>query len=197
MATSSAAGEPFESQVREVFTRIAGDLGMLIDHQVRIESTSAARSNVKPAGAVQVHIAFKLSFDVRSELGADLRYGALLVPLPDAISMAGFLLSNSTDEVVRKRAQPDLDQATKDALLEVGNFIGGAADGALRPRFPQGLSVRSRGCQGLRVDQPPGFPHKPGEDLIVGRAQARIEGLPSFEMILILPLLAALKAPAN
>ncbi len=193
MATSSAAGEPFESQVREVFSRIAGDLCMLIDQHVRIESTGAERWSAKPVGAAQVHIAFKLSFELRGEL----RHGALLVPLPEAISLAGFLLLGSADEVKLKRAEPGLDQATKDAMLEIGSFIGGAADGALRPRFPRGLSVRSGGCQGLRADQPPGFPHPAGQDLIVGRAQACIAEFPSFELLLLMPLLAAETAPAS
>ncbi len=193
MPTHSPAGAPFESQVREVISRVAGDLSMLIDHQVKIHSTGAQRWRSKPAGNEQVHIAFKLSFDLRGETG----YGALLMPLPEAISMASLLLMVPQDVVRAKRSLTELDRTTKDAMLEIANFVGGAADGALRVRFPKGLSVRSMGCQGLRPQQPPGFPYKTGEELIVGRAMARIGEFPAFEMLLVMPVLSLEAAPAS
>lgn len=193
MPSQASAGEPFESQVREILARVAADLGMLIDHPVKIQSTAVQRWTSKPSGARRVHIAFKLGFDVRGEM----RYGALLVPLPDAITLASFLLLVPDEGVKGKRLLNDLDQPTKDAMLEISNFVGGATDGALRVRFPQGLSVRSLGCQGLRADQPPAFPYKQGDELIVGRAKARIGEFPQFEMLLVLPVLTAESAPAT
>ena len=193
MPAHVSAGEPFESQVREVLTRITADLSMLIDRPVKLESTSAQRSQAKPAGRKHVHIAFKLSFEWRGQL----LHGALLVPLPDAITLACFLLTVPDEAVALKRKLTDLDQPTKDAMLEIANFIGGATDGALRTRFPQGLAVRSLGCQGLRVEQPPGFPLPPGAELIVGPAKARIGDYPVFSMILVMPVLAPESLPVS
>ncbi|MEO6711302.1 MAG: hypothetical protein ABI054_00100, partial [Planctomycetota bacterium] len=126
-----------------------------------------------------------------------LLYGALLVPLPDAITLACFLLAVPDDAVEAKRKLTDLDQPTKDAMLEIANFIGGATDGALRMRFPHGLAVRSLGCQGLRAEQPPAFPFPAGEELIAGRAKARIGDFPVFNMILIMPVLVGETAPVE
>jgi hypothetical protein len=169
MPTQPSAGAPYEAQVRDILERIAADLTMLTDHPVKIQSSSAQRCTAKPAGAKRVHIAFKLSFEWRGQM----LHGALLVPLAEAISLACFLLLVPDDGVKAKRALTTLDQATKDAMLEIANFIGGATDGALRHHFPQGLSVRSEGCQGLRPEQAPAFPYKPGEPLIAGRAKGR------------------------
>lgn len=193
MATKTSAGEPFESQVREVLTRVAGDLSMLIDHQVKIESASVQRCKEKPSGRKYVHIAFKLSFEWRGKT----LYGALLVPLPDAISLACFLLTVPDEAVALKRKLTELDKLTKDAMLEIANFIGGATDGALRLRFPQGLAVRSLGCQGLREEQPPAFPFPADEELIVGRAKARIGDYPVFNLILIMPVLSTDSVPVS
>ena len=143
MAHQQSAGEPFESQVREVLTRIAADLKMLIDRSVLIQASRAERCKTKASGRKHVHIAFKLSFEWRGQL----LYGALLVPLPDAITLACSLLAVPDEAIALKRKLTDLDQPTKDAMLEIANFIGGATDGALRLRFPQNLSVRSLGCR--------------------------------------------------
>jgi hypothetical protein len=193
MATQVSAGEPFESQVRAILTRVAADLTMLIDHTVKVESTSAQRCQAKPSGRKHVHIAFKLSFEWRGQS----LYGALLVPLPDAITLACMLLTVPDEAVALKRKLTELDQPTKDAMLEIANFIGGATDGALRMKFPQGLAVRSLGCQGLRPEQPPAFPYQQGTDLIAGRAKACIDEYPVFNMILIMPVLTPESLPVK
>ena len=192
MNLDSRTAEPFESQVRDVLARVASDLGLLVDRPVEILSTSTARCRTKPVCNKQVHIAFKLLFEWRGQT----LYGSLLVPLPEAVSLACLLLVLPVEALTAKRASNELDQPTKDALLEIGNFIGGAIDGALRLKFPQGLSVRSLGCQGLRPEQPPAFPHKPADEWIAGRAQARIGQYPAFELLLILPVLVAESVPS-
>lgn len=180
-----------EAQVRGVLGRIASDLSMLTDRTVRLDVKAARRCNSKPAGSRGVHIAFKLLFDWR---GKQL-HGALLLPLPEAISLAGYLLMQPEEAVAAKRAETCLDQATKEAMLEIANFIGGATDGALRLHFPNGLSVRAQGCQGLRADQPPAFPFKTGEELIEGRGTGRIGDGAAFDVLLILPVIAEQRTP--
>lgn len=185
--------DPIEAQVRGVLERIAADLSMLTDRRVRLDAGVARRCSSKPAASHGVHIAFKLLFDWRGQQ----LHGALLLPLPEAISLAGYLLMQPEEAVAAKRAQTSLDQATKDAMLEIANFIGGATDGALRLHFPNGLSVRARGCQGLRADQPPAFPFQAGEQLIEGRGTGRIGDSPPFDVLLILPLITEQREPVG
>jgi hypothetical protein len=185
MTNQSQSQGPIESQVREVLERIASDLSMLTDRTVSILSTKATHSLTKPSGDGGVHIAFKLTFDWRAEQ----LHGALLVPLAEAIALASFLLMLPEPTIAKRRAQATLDQATKDAMLEMANFSGGATDGALRVRFPSGLSVRSQGCQGVRAGQAPAFPFQEGDELIDGRATARIGDGEPFELVLILPVI--------
>ena len=186
MATKPTADDPIAGQVREVLERIASDLTMLTDQQIKILSSRAQRCKAKPACGPSVHIAFKLALEWQGSKF----HGALLLPLPEAISLAGFLLMLPADAVAAKRSLSNLDQATKDAMLEIASFVGGATDGALRMHFPRGLSVRSHGCQGLRAGQSPAFPYNPGDELIEGRAQVRIGDFPPFELLLILPVLS-------
>ena len=77
-------------------------------------------------------------------------------------------------------------------MLEVGNFIGGSTDDAVRRMLPWGHSVRSEGCQGVRADVRPALDYAEGAELVVGRVRGHIEGFPEFEAQVILPALAAL-----
>jgi len=182
-----------QAQVRGVLERIASDLSLLTDRPVRLECSAARRCSSKPAGSGGVHIAFKLRFEWRGQR----LHGALLLPLPEAIALAGHLLMQPDELVAAKRAEPSLDQGSKEALLEIANFIGGATDGALRLHYPQGLSVRALGCQGLRPEQAPAFPLAAGEEWVEGRGTGRIgAGLP-FECLLILPLIREQAAPVG
>lgn len=193
MSNQPVAKDPIESQVRRVLERIASDLSLLTDKPFKILASQAGRSRTKPVGAHGVHIAFKLAFEWRGQT----LHGALLLPLPEAISLACFLLMLPAEAVAARRAQTQLDQATKDAMLEIGSFIGGAADGALRAHFPQGLSVRSLGCQGLRAGQPPAFPYQAGQELIEGRGSASLGEGAAFELVLILPVISEKSAPVS
>ncbi len=175
-----------QQQIDEIFQRIAGDLSMIADRELKVQPAQVQRAKARVAGQQGVQISFKLGFQNAGQV----LHGCLLVPLPDAIALAGYLMMLPDDAVKQKRSLTTLDSATKDALLEIGNFIGGAADAALRSLGLEDLRVRSESCQGVKPNLRPAFVYSEGAPLLVGRAQAQLGSWPAFEMILLLPLLA-------
>jgi len=169
--------------IEGVLGRIGSDLEAILDHEILFEDTRTERVTSRIAGRDQVHISFKLGVQCRDRW----LHGTLLVPLAEAISMACFLMMAPDDVVEANRDLEAPDDAMKDAMLEVGNFVAGAADAVLRNWAPEGGAVRSEGCQGVRADVRPAFPYEEGKELIVGRAKAKLHSYPAFEMILMLP----------
>ena len=169
--------------IEGIFTRIGSDLEAILDHELLFEEVQTERSSSRAAGEGQVHISFKLAV----QRGDQWLHGSLLIPLPDAISMACFLMMAPDDVVTDNRSLVAPDEAMKDAMLEVGNFVAGAADSVLRSWFPEDRTVRSEGCQGVRADVRPAFQYEEGDELIVGRASACLHSFPAFEMLLMLP----------
>lgn len=169
--------------IEGIFSRIGSDLEAILDHELLFEEVQTERASSRAAGQGQVHISFKLGVQREDEW----LHGSLLIPLPDAISMACFLMMAPDDVVEANRTLAAPDEAMKDAMLEVGNFVAGAADSVLRTWFPEDRTVRSEGCQGVRADIRPAFPYAEGDELIVGRASACLHSYPAFEMTLMLP----------
>jgi len=172
---------------RELLERIAGDLGMMIQYELNLEKERVERVRSRPAGADRIHASFRLSFsreDGRKE------YGALLLPLPDALTMAGMVLMIPKETIATLRKEVSLSDALKDALLELGNFIGGACKTALGKLGLTGWSACFEGCQGVRPDVPPTFPYEEGSELIVARTTTSLQPFPPFDLILMLPVLA-------
>lgn len=168
--------------------KMTENLALLVDREIRIESVDCDSANERPAGMGCIHISFKLAFTLNNQVS----HGCVLLPLPEAIALAGYLMMMPDAEVEAHRSDTELDQATKDALLELGNFIGGAADDVMRSYFA-GSSVRSEGCQGVRADVRPALEYVEGDELIVGRAQVRLHKFPDFELIAILPTIPGLE----
>ena len=112
------------------------------------------------------------------------------MPLADAVSVAAYLMMAPDEEVAEHRGTEDLDRSMKDAVLEVGNFVAGAADAVLHNWYPEGYSVRSAGCQGVRADVRPAFPYEEGTELIVGKCTSKVHDYDSFDLLLLLPVLA-------
>lgn len=176
-----------QQQVDEIMQRIAGDLSMIVDRPLKISTAPAQRSQTRVAGTKLVHISFKLGF----QHGGRITHGCILIPLPDAIALACYLMMVPDDGVKSKRNLTTLDAGTKDSMLEVANFIGGATDAALRSIGMQDIRVRSEGCQGVRPNVRPAFSYEEGSTLIVERAKAQLHTWPPFEMLLLLPVLEA------
>ena len=169
--------------VQEICQRISADLSMIADRDLSFDGVSAERMDKRPAGEHCIHISFKLSFE--SELGK--QFGCVLFPLPEAISMASYLMLVPDASVEARRDDQSIDGTTKDAILEIGNFIGSATHAAIKAYGIDDCVVRSDGCQGVRSDVRPAFDYTEGDVLIVGRARAVLHNHPEFELIMMLP----------
>ncbi len=175
-----------EAFVAAVFRRVANDLGMILGQALSFEDERTERVAARPAGPGQVHISFK--FALQGAHGVE-RHGALLVPLPDAIAMACFLLMIPEETVTPWRQVTTLDPALKDAMLEIGSMVGSATGSALKDLELAGWSARTTGCQGVRADVRPAFPYEEGSALVVGRARTQLGSFEPFELLLMLPAL--------
>lgn len=174
--------------VRELLGRMAADLSMIVDREIHVGEPTVTRELRRAEGRSRIHISFKLGFQTPEGR----MHGCLLVPLPDAISLAAYLMMVPDDTVRSHRNVTSLDRTTKEAMLEVGNFIGGAADAVVRWLFPGGHSVRSEGCQGVRANVRPALVYEEGSELVVARARARVHDFPEFELVVLLPVLPGL-----
>lgn len=168
--------------VQQCFNKLAEDLSMLLDRPLLCSQVEVARARQRVAGEKAVHVAFRFGVTVDGTL----RHGALLVPLPEAIAMACYLMMMADDVVAARRKDRDMERATKDALLEVGNLIGGSLDCAVREVFPRRTSTRSEGCQGLKPGFAPAFPRASDEEHVVARATLALHEYPAFDAWLML-----------
>ena len=186
---STETCSPSEVQlVEELLQRIASDISMITDRDLVVNVKSVEKWSKRPEGKGRVHVSFRLGF--QEEDGV--KHGCLLLPLADAISLACYLMMVPDDGVKGKRSLKDLDESTKDAMLEVGNFIGGAADAALREAIGVSAKVRSEGCQGVKGNVRPALIYNEGDPLLVGMVKGQIHEYPEFDMLLMLPELSGL-----
>lgn len=175
--------------VEEIFERITSDLSMLADREIEVRALAVERCTARPAGQGRVHVSFRFGV----EEGERLHHGTLLVPLPDAITLAAFLMMLPDAAVRERRGRASLDDALKGAMLEIGNFVGGAVDAALRALDLPVSRVRFEGCQGVRPDVRPALVYTEGEPLLVGRAQVAIGDFEPSELLVLLPESAYLR----
>lgn len=166
-----------------LFQSIAADLAMIMDAEVSFGQPRVDRETERRAGADQVHISFR--FLVHHD-GKD-HHGSALVPLADAITLAGHLMMMGPEDLEEARQATDLDRTMKEAMLEVGNFIAGAIDAVIRTWYPAGATCRSVGCQGVRADVRPAFPYEEGDPIVVGATEAKVASNPPYTIIVQLP----------
>ena len=172
--------------VEEIFQRIASDLSMIADRELTVGEIETAVEGTRPAGKSKIHISFRLGF--QGPKGT--QHGCLLVPLPDAISLACCLMMVPGDVVKSNRSLKTLDGTTKDAMLEVGNFICGATDSALRALGMDDVKVSFEGCQGVKANVRPALIYREGDLLVVGRAGIALAEFPEDTMLLMVPATA-------
>lgn len=170
-----------------ILKHVSGDLGMLLGRELCLEAPRIERAHTRATGAGQVHISFRLGF---VDEDGQRRSGALLVPLPDAMTMACLLMMLPEDQLATRRLEPAPDNTLKDGMVEIGNLCGGAIKSALAELGLSKWSADSEGCQGVRADMRPAFPYTEGNELVVARIRGRIEPFPASELVLMLPLLA-------
>jgi len=163
--------------------RIAGDLSMIADREYRLGPITTGVTETRPVGASKIHVSFRFGVAVDGTR----HHGCLLVPLPDAIGLACCLMMVPDDVLVASRGHQKLDDPTKDALLEVGNFVAGAAAGALEALGRTGMQVVFEGCQGVKPDVRPALVYREGDALLFARAQATLGEFEPGEVVLVLP----------
>lgn len=183
---ASTCTQPQIDCVEEIFQRIASDLSMIADRELTVDSVEAELMTQRPLGRGKIHISFRLGF--QSKPGTE--HGCLLIPLPDAISLACCLMMVPADMVKSNRSQKTLDSTTKDAMLEVGNFICGATEAALRALGIDDTKVSFEGCQGVKSGVRPALIYAEGDTLVVGRAQVTMADFPEDVMLLVVPAAA-------
>jgi hypothetical protein len=181
LATNASHAE----RVSGLVHRIATDLSMIIERDVRVLSCDVRRAGERAAGAGVVHIALKQAY----RHGERAAHGCLLVPLPDALTLAGFFLMLPDDVVAAQRSLATVDAATKDALLEVASFVAGSLGSSLAGEGPAGIEVRSASCQGLRPDAVPALAHEPGNEWWIARAKIQVHTFAAADVWLLLPSL--------
>ena len=170
--------------LEDVFRRVASDLSLLVDRVIDVQSVAYEERIDLAAGPSEVHIAFRLGLRVASG-GA--HQGALLVPLGEAISVAGYLMMAPEERVAAMRASGEVGAAAKRALVEVGAFVAAAGDAALRTAGACCDGVVFEGCQGVRADVPPRLEYEEGAPLSTSRAMISIAGRPPVECVLMIP----------
>ena len=170
--------------LQNVFERVASDLSMIADRDIEVHSIAYEERQDRAAGSSVVHIAFR--FGVRAA-GGGVHHGALLVPLAEAISVAGYVMMAPEDRVAAMRESGEVDIAVKKALVEVGAFVAAAGDAALRTAGVACDTVVFEGCQGVRADVPPRLDYVEGAPLSTSRAMVSIAGQPPVECLIMLP----------
>lgn len=180
----SAHSQAASLVVQEIFDRVASDLSMLADRDIDVGVVEFEEREDRPVGGGQVHIAYR--FGILAG-GDETHHGALLIPLPESIALASYLMMAPDEQVALLRASSTVDHAVKEAMLEVGNFVAAASDAALRSVGARCDRVIFEGCQGVNADVRPTLIYEEGSPLAVGRTSVRVaKGEPS-EMIVMLP----------
>lgn len=185
MITTPTTTSPDELELASsILERMSSDLSMIVDRDFRIDDVEVDRQDKRPGGGPEVHISFKFGI---VHNGVDAGQGCLLVPLPEALALAGYMMMLSNETVAGERKRTELDGPYKESLLEVGKFLAGACDLVLRRMLSENSSARSDGCQGVRANVRPALAYREGEQLLVARARARIHDFEPFELMLVLP----------
>ena len=181
---SNATTTQDEKLAKDIGDQISADLSMIIDRELTISSITSDRVEAKVAGEGVIHLSFRIEF----QIAAEKHFGCLLMPLHAAIGVACYLMVLSDEEVAKQREATTLDRSMKDAMLEVGNFVGGSSDAVVRKwNSSSKMSARSAGCQGVAPGAVPNFAHAKGAGLILARLQSKLGSFDPFEMILMLP----------
>lgn len=183
MSPSIETGD--DTQLVEAFLeRLASDVGMIVDREIKTDDVRVERLDARVAGEGCVHISFRLAFVT----GERMRQGTVVVPLAEAVTLAAFLMMMPDEDVDATRELDELDRPMKEAMLELCNFIAGAIEAVVTDATLGFDSVRPAGCQGVRADVRPALEYEEGEELLVVRAQATIGSYDAFELILQLPV---------
>src|SRR5262245_43616657 len=119
MTNATSARIPDTTLIGSILERVGQSLEAIMGTGLGHDGLTVTRERSRPAGRGTIHISFKLGFS--RDDGSTL-HGALLVPLPEAITMACFLLMLPEEAMTSRRSEVTLDPSLKDAMLEIGDM---------------------------------------------------------------------------
>lgn len=169
--------------ITEIFERVASDLSMLSDREIEVGDIAYEERVDRPVGEGCTHVSYRFGI----EAGEETHHGAMLIPLDESIALAAYLMMASDDHVTGLKEKGLVEGPVREAMLEVGTFVAGAGDAALRAVGATCSRVIFEGCQGVRADVRLALPYKEGDTLAVGRAQIAVANGEPVEMVLVLP----------
>ena len=179
-----------EELAQTLLRRVGEDLGQICDQEVALRFLGLEERHERAAGRDRVHISFRLRFRDERPGAPKESWGTLLLPLAEAVALACYLLMVPDEAVAAHRKTVTLDETTKDAIMEVGNFIGGGIDACLRGLFDGAVTARFGGCQGVRAGIRPALHYREGDTLLTISGEGRVAEFPAFPFLLLLPPLA-------
>ena len=163
--------------------QVALNLSQFTQCEIRLHGVEAVRSARREEPPPGVHIAFRQVYRVE-EIELE---GCLLLPLADAISLAALLMGESLEVVEALRAARGLDDERKSAILELGELVARALDGALRYGLPRGCELAPVGCQGVASGKRAVLSNPDTSRYGIGRAHASVGGFAGGDWILVVP----------
>jgi len=173
--------------IERILASLGDDLALVTDQDIAFEVVEIERMDKRPAGEGSIHVSFRLDFWREGSA----QQGCLLLPLPEAISIAGLLLEIPVAGIESRREDDTLDPNLKDAMVEVGNMVGGSVGSAIRSLSIEDTEARFAGCQGVRAGVRPVLAYEENTPLTVCRASVRVAGFPESIALLMLPILAS------
>ena len=161
----------------------AGSLSLLSEFELGEPVANDTLENDRPGADDSVRISFRVGF----KTGRGVRVGFFQIPLDAALVLSGSLLMLPTDEIKVACTKDAPDDGDKEAIMEVGNLIGGAIDAVLRKRFDDEANAIFAGCQGVAAGHAAWVPHYEGEPLATRRHEVSFRSFEPFELLLAIP----------
>jgi len=192
-ATGSPCSADEVRLAEECVHKIAGDLSMLAERSLVVLSIAVEKHGRRPVAARRVHVSFKFGI----EHAQAVRHGCVLVPLPDALALAGCLMMLGDDEVALQRVRPAPDAALRDALVDVDALMARSIELALASVGLSRMRTGPESCQGVRADARPALDHAEGDELVVATGLVQLHVWPPFELTVVLPALSPAAAAAS
>ncbi|MEM8711418.1 MAG: hypothetical protein AAGG01_10735 [Planctomycetota bacterium] len=161
----------------------AASLSLLSEFQLDDASESDVIECEVPVWS-DIQIVFRIGFSIKGFQ----RMGLMAIDLPNALVLSGALLMMPTDAVQENRQKDAPDEGDKEAIMEAGNLIAGAFDGALTRRINGSVEIKFFGCQGVAAGDTPWISGYEGQALAVRRHDASFKGFDPFTVTLIIPV---------
>ena len=182
-AIKTECSEAERALAAQCVERIEGDLRKALGCELELAGAEFSVVRRRPVIQSDTHLSFRFGV----QIGAELRHGALLVPLEPAIVCACRLLMMTDEHVEECRSQRAVDGPIKDSMLEVAHFVASAIEQGLTAGREEPVRARTEGCQGIAAGKRVPLELPEGDGLIAFRARASLQGLEEFDVVCVLP----------